>query len=527
MHTNGNEDTTSPATGEVLKPCDLEGRDTADDSSLTALVESFGERIRRADAARKPARGWNPALSWKNTPGDDEDADPAVCGQKWSLRRPRTDAGNAERLAHLHGSFLRYVLERRRWLEWNGQRWVDGAASVITRAINTMRFLHGAADLLTGDDAARAREFARASESAPRLDAMIRLAASHSEVIVKAAQLDADPMLLNVPNGIIDLERGWLLPHQSEKLLTKLAPVPYAQGAPAPRWKQFLQEVLPDPEVRAFFKRVVGYTLTGSTREQVLFMLLGPGADGKSVAIETVREILGDDYARAADFSTFLEQKRETVRNDLARLAGARLVTGVEMAPKGQLAEGLVKQATGGDKMTARFLYAEHFEFYPAFKLWLVSNEKPRISGAGPSIWRRIRLIPFEVRIPKERQDPNLREKLRTELPGILSWAVEGCLEWQRNGLSPPERVVQAGEAYRDEMDMLGGFLSDCCVTTADMSVSVAEVYAAYIGYAQTSGETPVSKPELGRLLRERGFEQARTASQRVWKGISLRTLEP
>jgi putative DNA primase/helicase len=212
---------------------------------------------------------------------------------------------------------------------------------------------------------------------------------------------------------------------------------------------------------------VAGYALTGDTREQVLFILYGTGANGKSTFLEVLRALLGE-FARQTDFSTFLVRSSDTVRNDLAKLAGARFVTAVEAEEGRRLDEALVKQLTGGDRITARFLYKEFFEYDPQFKIFLATNHKPVIWSPGEAIWRRIRLIPFAVTIPEAEQDHTLVAQLCTELPGILRWAVQGCLAWQQEGLGIPEEVQQATAAYRQDMDALAGFLASCCVKGPD-----------------------------------------------------------
>lgn len=240
--------------------------------------------------------------------------------------------------------------------------------------------------------------------------------------------------------------------------------------------------------------------------------------------------LLGD-YARHGDFTTFLLRRGDSVRNDIARLRGARLVTATEMEGGRALAEVVIKQLTGSDTITARRLYAEFFEFRPTFKLFLAANHKPIIRGTDHAIWRRICLVPFKITIPAAEQDAHLAEKLRAELPGILAWAVRGCLEWQRQGLNVPSAVLSATEVYRGEMDTLGGFLKERCVVETEATVSAKALYHAYTEWATAVGEKPIAQNAFGMRLSERGFERGRkadrTTRQSVWRGIRLATDQP
>jgi putative DNA primase/helicase len=276
------------------------------------------------------------------------------------------------------------------------------------------------------------------------------------------------------------------------------------------------------PELIKFLQRSIGYALTGSTREQVLFFLYGTGANGKSTFIETCRNLLGD-YAQQSEFDTFVTKKNDGPRNDIARLKGARLVAAVEAAQGRQLDENVIKQVTGGDTVTARFLYHEHFEFVPQFKLFLVANHKPVIVGTDEAIWRRIRLIPFTVTIPKEERDKHLLEKLQRELPGILAWAVRGCLKWQEDGLGEPEAVSIATADYRREMDVMADFIEEQCVLGERETADAGMLYGKFHDWAKNNGEEELTQKKFGTQLRERGFEAAKKRGHRCWVGLRLR----
>jgi putative DNA primase/helicase len=329
--------------------------------------------------------------------------------------------------------------------------------------------------------------------------------------------------LFNCLNGTIDLKTGELLQHDPENLCTKVAPVIYDPEAKCPKFKAFLREIFRDNgDLINFVQRVIGYSLTGINTEQVIFILYGLGANGKTTFLEAIRVALGD-YAKSADSSLLLTRSSDVVRNDVARLSGARFVSTSETEAGRHLAEVLVKQLTGGDKVTARFLYSEFFEFDARFKVFLSTNHKPVIRGTDNAIWRRIRLIPFEVTIPEEEQDKDLQGKLRSELPGILAWAVRGCLRYQEYGLGQPEKVSAATQAYREEMDVLGGFLKDRCIMDKDARVPNSKLYPAYKEWCESTGEKPLTQQKLAIVLADRGFRTWRTSVDRGWSGLALK----
>ena len=270
--------------------------------------------------------------------------------------------------------------------------------------------------------------------------------------------LDTDPWLLNVENGTLDLRTGQLHRHRPDDLITKVAPVHYDPEAVCPTWDMFLKRIMAGDEALVhYLQKIFGYSLTGVAREQCIFLAYGGGANGKSTAITAVTSVIGA-YAQHTPTETLLVKRNDGIPNDVARLHGARLVTAAEAECHRRLAEALVKQLTGGDKIAARFLHGEWFEFTPGFKVVLAVNHKPAIQGTDHAIWRRIRLIPFTVTIPAKEQNKTLSEKLHAGNAGILRWAVDGCLAWQQDGLDPPSAVSEATAAYRDEMDTVGAF---------------------------------------------------------------------
>ncbi|MFZ0634440.1 MAG: phage/plasmid primase, P4 family [Candidatus Acidiferrales bacterium] len=437
-----------------------------------------------------------------------------------------TDLGNAKRLVVRHGQNIRFCHSWKQWIVWEGTRWIpDKSDEVVRKAKETVQSIYAEASGVP-DEAARRMLATHAlkSEAEARIGAIVALAKSEPEIPVGPDELDSDPWLLNCSNGTIDLRTGALLPHRREDLCTKQARVAFDPSATCPRWESFLRRIMADNQsLINFMRRAVGYALTGTTTEQVMFLLYGTGSNGKTTFLETFRTLLGD-YATATDFSTFLITKNDDrPRNDIARLKGARFVSAVEAGEGRRLAETVVKQVTGGDTILARFLFREFFEFVPQFKLFLAANHKPRIVGTDDAIWRRIRLVPFTVTIPSEKRDKRLLEKLRTELPGILNWALRGCREWQRIGLGESPEVVSATADFRREMDLFADFLAERCDIGSDYSTTSAEIYREYRQWCDVNGERPLSKKAFGTKLGEQGFSRGKEAGDRCWLGLRPR----
>jgi putative DNA primase/helicase len=442
-----------------------------------------------------------------------------------------TDWGNAERLVALHGSDLRYCYPWNRWLVWDGRRWAtDEVGAVEQRAKDVVRSIYREA--ATARDKKQREAMAHhalASESEVRRKAMVASARNEPGIPVLPEHLDRDPWLFNVQNGTLDLRSGELIPHRREDLITKLAPVEYDPQAQCPMWWAFLEKIMNcNGAMMEFLQKTVGYALTGDTREQCLFFLYGLGANGKTTFLETLQALWGD-YAKRTSTETFLVKKGNSIPNDVAALRGSRLVAAVEVESGRRLAEVLLKEMTGGDRMTARFLRAEFFEFKPEFKIFLAANHKPIIRGTDNGIWRRIHLIPFTVQIHKDQRDKELQAKLKAELPGILNWALEGYLQWQHEGLTPPPQVKGATEAYREEMDPLGGFMGEHCVVTPGAAAMAKDLYKAYAAWAEESGEKrPMSQKEFGGRLKERGLmniqeTRGQNKGKSKWLGIGLK----
>jgi putative DNA primase/helicase len=434
-----------------------------------------------------------------------------------------TDLGNARRLVADHGVDLRFCKPWKKWLVWDGQRWrEDATGEVMRRAKATAQQVYGTA---------RDPKHADRSESRAGIESMVVLAQTELGIPVRPDDLDAAPWSLNVPNGTLDLRTGQLRDHHREDLLTKRVPVVYEPRAKCPTWLAFLNRVMNgDRDLIRFLQRAVGYSLTGSIREQCLFILYGTGANGKSTFLGTISQLLGE-YASSTPTETLLVKTGGGgIPNDVARLKGARFVSAIEAEDGRRLAEALIKQMTGGDIMTARFLYGEFFEFVPEFKIFLAVNHKPLIRNTDHAIWRRIRLVPFTITIPEAERDKDLPEKLRGELPGILAWAVQGCLDWQREGLGMPDAVKQATADYRAEMDVLDQFLAERCEVAATpaearrLRVRVGRLYEAYERWCAAAGvRFPLARVALSTRLKERGFNIKKSNGEYVIVGLDLR----
>lgn len=365
--------------------------------------------------------------------------------------------------------------------------------------------------------------FARRSEAASRLHSLLSLAETQPELVAAADDFDNDPWLFNTRSGMIDLQNDRVFPCDPQRLVTKVAPVTYDSTALCPLWNAFLARVLGGrADLIRYLQKAVGYSLTGETGEQCLFLLYGQGANGKSTFLSTIMGML-HSYARQLPMDSLLVKQTHQIPNDIAALRGVRFVSAVEADDGARMAESLIKQMTGQDKIAARFLHGEWFEFAPHFKLWLATNHKPVIRGCDEAIWRRVRLIPFTVTIPAAERDHHLAEHLQGEWPGILNWAVEGCRLWREEGLTPPPDVVAATDEYRGEMDILGDFVAQRCVLNPLASTVVADSYRAYEAWCIDTAERPVTKRTFVSRMRERGL-QTRHGSGNilVWDGLAL-----
>jgi len=437
-----------------------------------------------------------------------------------------TDYGNAERLVALHGNDIRFCPARKKWYIWNGNRWnIDNVGRIMQLSKKTVRTIYREAS--NANEKAKRTEIvkhASKSEAEQRIKAMIKLAESEQGIPVLPEELDSDPMLFNVSNGTIDLHTGKLLKHDRKHLITKISPVEFDPAIKAPIWESFLNKIMAgNLDSITYLKRIIGYSLTGNISEQCFFFFYGEGANGKSTFIETIRLLMGD-FSKQADFNTFLKSNNNSIRNDIARLIGARFVSAVEADSGEKLDEVIIKRVTGGDTISARFLYAETFEYKPTFKIFLVANNKPVIQGTDEAIWRRVKLIPFTVTICREEQDPQLPGKLKAELSGILNLAIEGCLEWKKHGLPESNEVETATMEYQHEMNTIEGFLSDRCIILSSAKVQNSLLLTEYQSWCDDNEQIPQSKPVLRAFMTNHGFHSRRGGKGLYyWHGIRLK----
>ena len=440
----------------------------------------------------------------------------------------RTDLGNAERLVNRHGTALRYS-EGLDWLHWDDVRWRPVSNNrIMALAKDTIRSLHGEATAsLDSDQGQTLAMHAIRCMSEARLRGMVNLAASEPGIEVAADALDGSPWLLNVLNGTVDLRTGELRPHDRADLLTKLAPVTHDPAADCPTFRAFLERILPDPELRAYLQRALGYGMTGEVSEQCLFFFYGSGANGKSTLLNVLADVLGDYYMQASpDLLTVKDKGHIPV--DVAELKGTRVAATIEGEEGRAMAEALVKQITGGDRIKARRLYRDPFEFSPTHKIILAANHRPTIRGMDHGIWRRIKLVPFTVTIPDGERDIHLGDKLRTEAPGILNWLLDGCREWQQTGLREPMAIRDATAEYRAEMDHAREFFEMFCVFGADFSVTGKELFSTYYNWCRVNNDVALGKMTFNRQLVEyapsvRSVKNMHPHNTRGWQGVKLK----
>jgi putative DNA primase/helicase len=446
-----------------------------------------------------------------NDQEDDEETPPILQRQ--------TGVGVVMLLEQRHGRNIRFNCTMNKFVYWNGKMWeLDTSGHVLRCGQETATAI--LEDALKHDDPDYIK-YAKKTECRGPIITMVKLLGKQKNITVESSTSDADPMVLNVNNGILSLLTQTLEPHRREAYCTKLAPVDFLPDANCPRFAAFLERIFEgDQEVISYIQRIFGYMLSGNTKEQVMFILYGDGANGKSTLIDVMMDLLGD-YSRQADFTTFLASNSNRIRNDIARLDGARCVSAVEGDRDRRLDEAIIKQLTGGDRITARFLRQEYFEFIPQFKLVLASNNKPRIRGSDNGIWRRIHLIPFNVHIPENERNPNLKAELHSEMSGILNWALAGFAEWQCIGLAMPETVKAATDAYRAEMDEKTRFINEMCVEENGAEVSATELYQAYRQDCLDEGGTPDSQKKFGAYMTKSGYEKERRPRM-TYIGIKL-----
>lgn len=489
--------------------------------------------LKRALLARRQDRLREAKTAGQDTGDAQSDVDDAQADLDHALASkdyPRNDTGNAQRFVDEHGDSIRYVYAWDGWIVWDGSYWrpdEDGqVARLVTATVEKM--LRAAADLPSDESGYRAKAVSWALTSGNHQKKVAIELEARSLVAIQPTELDQDPWLLSVANGTIDLRAGTLRAHDRNDKLTKLVPIAFDPTAQCPLWDGFMRTIFPSQGLRDFVQRAVGYSLTGSIREQCMFLLIGDGSNGKSTFIETIRQTVGR-HGFAAAMSAFIAKSGdEGINNDIRALDGFRFVTAAETQRGRALAEEKIKQITGGDVVNARALYKEGVEFTAICKLWLSSNHKPKIRGTDEGIWRRLRVVPFVHQFVGTAKDPDFPEKLKAELPGILRWAIEGLIAWQASGLGTCAEVSQAVASYRAEMDPIGPFVEDDCILDPAQSETGMRLYGSYKQWCADASVHPITEPDFRARLEALGLEKFKktiaSKDRAAYKGIGLRS---
>jgi len=444
-----------------------------------------------------------------------EDAEPVVSSDEsvWG-----TEDALALAFTRRYHRDWRYVAAWGRWLVWDGQRWRNEdtlAATDLIRSVCRQTALR-----------AEDRKVAAKLASSGTVGGVERLARADRRHAATTDEWDADPWLLNTPGGVVDLKTGRTRANDRADRMTKITTA--TPRGECPQWRSFLNDVTGgDQNLQDYLQRMVGYALTGSTREHALFFLYGTGANGKSVFVNTLADILGD-YATNAPMDTFMETRTDRHPTDMAGLRGARFVAAIETEQGRRWAESKVKNLTGGDKIAARFMRQDFFEFFPQFKLFVAGNHKPAIRNIDEAMKRRLHLIPFTITVPPEKRDKHLQQKLLAERDGILAWALEGCLAWQRLGrLDPPQQVLDATDEYFEEEDAIGEFLDEDCQQSTVAREAISAIYQRWRERAERRGEYVGTSRWLTQQLINRGFARTRLhGGAKALSGLSLKPRE-
>jgi len=429
-----------------------------------------------------------------------------------------TDVANMERLAQVSEHSLRYS-DQAGWLYFDNHRWLESKHKPVQMAVETFKRIPYEQVSNVSQD--RKMRWAKQSLQKARIESALVLTKSAPGMQRDISEFDMDPDVLLVENGLLDLTTNKLTPSRFDHWCMNLAGTRFDESATCPKWLNFLDVIFEgNPNLIHYIQRAVGYSLTGHVTEQKFFVLYGTGANGKSVFTETIQALLGD-YAATTPTNTLMRD-RGTIPNDIARLVGKRFVAANETNESSRFDEAFLKDLTGGDRISARFLHKEFFEFAPQFKLWIRGNHKPKVSGIDEGMWRRLQLLPFNYRIPEDERDPNLTTALREELPGILNWALEGHAEWRRRGLNPPDEVQLAAKRYREDVDLLGQFINDRCECGPEFTAKSEELCNAYNHWQHQNGNESVGSHIFSSQMEMKGFRKKRTNKGILWLGIHI-----
>ena len=439
------------------------------------------------------------------------------------------DIRNGRAYAAMHRGKLLFVKPMARWFRWNETRWaICLCGDEMEAAKETANRLFDEAARVAATDPTRGKPLlthALQTQNLPRLEAMIRLASSEPCMVIgEAGRLDADPWLLGVKNGVVNLKTGTLLAPDPKMLITKQANAKFLPEEDCPKWMEFLNQIFNDDvETIESVQRLLGYTLTGSTTEEKMVICYGHGANGKSVFSNVVSNIIGEYFTVGPNCLLVARDKSDnSVRNDLAKLFGTRLISVNELAAGARLDEQVIKQLAGREPISARFLHKEFFDFMPTGKVWLRTNHRPIIIGEDDGIWRRLVLLHFKRKFFEEEQDIHLEEKLLQEREGILAWMVRGAVKWQQYGLVLSPTILSELRAYRTESDLLGEFLADKTTVSASGRVGQSELFLKWRSWCEECGLRAGSKTSFTRKLSERGYDEAKSNGRRFYQGLEV-----
>ena len=469
--------------------------DTLPETSYISAIEDFPPSVSTPDTAGDPAR--------------------------------YSDAGNAMRLAKQCGDDIVYCRQSDEYFVWDGTRWLRDLNNVrmlkMAKAVTEEMF--GEAESCGEDTAKALRKHALNSQSVARLAGMVNLAKIHVRN-VNRGDFDKGPWLLNCLNGTIELKSGKCCEHRREDLISKIAPVKFDPTADCPLWKRCLDDwMLGDPEKVSYLQRQGGYSITGCTNEEVMPILHGTGRNGKGKFYTTIYNVLGDgEYAKAANFDSFVvKHGDEGMPNDVAGWCGMRLIVASEGEHSKRLAEAKLKRCIGRDPVVGEFKYQEEFTYLPTYKIWLITNPKPRIVGTTEAIWDKIHFVAWRRYYPPDERDPELQEKLNAEASGILNWLIEGCLEWQKKGLALPDSMREDTEAYRHEQDVVGRFIDEECVIGMEFTSPKKLTYVCFKNWAEDAGEHyTMTQVEFNEKMLCK-FADGRSNAGRFWRGFKLK----
>lgn len=511
------------------------GWDVADCKSLDLetlpLIPHTGTHTTKPTETRKKSK--------KRDESDDDPSDSLSDSLSDNTPVHLTDYGNCQRFVKRFGARLRYVPAWDKWLVWDKKRWRPDDDGLIMRlAKDTALSLHPEVDALMerSTHAKNKQEFdqlvalakatqkwANQTESEPRLKSMISLARSEPGIPVDNGLLDNQPWFLNCLNGMVNLNTGELLPHDPKFLITKMIHIEYHRDARAPIWESYLNDVQTNPEIVRFLQRAAGYSACGTAREQVVLIHHGHGQNGKSTFMKAMAAILGSGYCQKGNMSLFAEQSTDRVRNDVACLAGTRMLSLSETSDRMVMDEALVKAVTGGDIIKARFLNKEFFEFVPTFTVHIDTNHRPRIRGTEDGIWRRILLIPWMTRVPDEKKDLQLEQKLLAEKEGILNWIVQGALAYIQGGLKVPGIIREASHEYRRDEDIIGDWFDQCVVQLSGLKENTDDLFRSYERWCESHSVKPIRIQTWANKMADRGLDKKRTPAGVTWIGIGLK----